>query len=118
MEVVAENPDLPDGPKVVRFAVRTNSFADTFYKVRTSVSSTLDPSFSRTLKYIKSQQEGSTHREILVEYDYEKGEQVFAGWQHSKDYPDSRSRLRSFVHRILLSLTSISAGHPNHTAHL
>ncbi len=74
MEVVAENPDLPDGPKVVRFAVRTNSFADTFYKVRTSVSSTLDPSFSRTLKYIKSQQEGSTHREILVEYDYEKGE--------------------------------------------
>ena len=72
MEVLAQNPDLTDSPKVISFRVRTNSFADTFYKVRTSISSTIDPTFSRTLKYEKSQHEGSTHREILVEYDYEK----------------------------------------------
>lgn len=77
MEVVAQNSELPDGPKVVRFQVRTNSFADTFYKVRTSISSTIDPSFSKSLKYQKSQHEGSTRREILVEYDYEKGEAIY-----------------------------------------
>ena len=52
----------------------SNSFADTFYKVRTSISSTIDSSFSRTLRYEKSQHEGGTHREIVVEYDYKKGE--------------------------------------------
>lgn len=74
MEVTAKDPEFPDGPKVVRFSVRTNSFADTFYRVRTSISSTIDPTFSRTLKYEKSQHEGSTRREIVVDYDYEKGE--------------------------------------------
>ena len=65
---------MPEGEKVVRFHVRTNSFADTFYKVRTTISSTIDASFSRTLRYEKSQHEGNTRREIVVEYDYEKGE--------------------------------------------
>lgn len=74
MEVVAQNPEDSNGPKVVKFNVRTNSFADTFYKVRTSISSTIDSSFSRTLRYEKSQHEGGTHREIVVEYDYKKGE--------------------------------------------
>jgi len=59
---------------LVDFSVRTNSFADTFYKVRTSITSLLDSSFSRTLSYTKSQREGSTRREIQVDYDYEKGE--------------------------------------------
>jgi len=74
MEVFSENPQEPEGPKIVRFQVRTNSFADAFYKVRTTVKSTLDSSFSKTLKYEKSQHEGSTHREIIVEYDYKKKE--------------------------------------------
>lgn len=74
MEVIAKNPEMPEGEKVVRFHVRTNSFADTFYKVRTTISSTIDASFSRTLRYEKSQHEGNTRREIVVEYDYEKGE--------------------------------------------
>ncbi len=74
MEVFSAHPEEPDGPKIVRFHVRTNSFADAFYKVRTTVTSTLDSSFSKTLKYEKSQHEGSTHREIFVEYDYKKKE--------------------------------------------
>ena len=74
MEVFARNPQKPEGSKVIRFQVRTNSFADNFYKVRTTVTSTLNSSFSRTLKYEKSQREGKTHREIVVEYDYDKGE--------------------------------------------
>jgi hypothetical protein len=70
MELLASEPSRPDGAKLVRFQVRTNSFADNFYKVRTSVSSTIDPFFSRTLRYEKIQHEGSTQREIVVEYDY------------------------------------------------
>jgi len=58
----------------VKFFVRTNSFADTFYKVRTTVTSTMDDAFTRTLSYQKSQREGSTRREILVDYDYGKKE--------------------------------------------
>jgi hypothetical protein len=58
----------------VKFFVRTNSFADTFYKVRTTITSTMDDDFTRTLSYQKSQREGSTRREILVDYDYGKKE--------------------------------------------
>jgi hypothetical protein len=70
MELLASDSSKADGAKLIHFQVRTNSFADNFYKVRTSVSSTIDPSFTRTLRYEKIQHEGSTHREIMVEYDY------------------------------------------------
>ena len=70
MELLASDSSNPDGTKLIRFQVRTNSFADNFYKVRTSVSSTIDPFFTRTLRYEKIQHEGRTHREIVVEYDY------------------------------------------------
>ena len=73
MEVIQNDNSEEDKSFLVNFSVRTNSFADTFYKVRTSISSQLDSSFSRTLSYTKSQREGSTRREIQVDYDYEKG---------------------------------------------
>jgi len=72
MEVLAQNPEFKNGPKVIRFEVKTNSFADTFYKVRTTITSTMDPLFTRSLRYEKSQHEGSRHREIRVNFDYEK----------------------------------------------
>ena len=74
MEVFAKNPKDEKSPIIVRFEVRTNSFADNFYKVRTSITSTLDSGFTRTLKYDKSQHEGKTKREIEVLYNYDKGE--------------------------------------------
>lgn len=74
MEVVSQQSDAEKSAITIRFHVRTNSFADTFYKVRTSITSTIDSSFSRTLKYEKSQHEGKTRREIEVLYDYAKGE--------------------------------------------
>lgn len=54
------------------FSVRTNSFADKFYKVRTRAVSLVAPGFARTLRYRKSQREGKTNREVLVEYDYDR----------------------------------------------
>ena len=74
MEVSQNESSEGNNSFLVNFSVRTNSFADTFYKVRTSITSQLDSSFSSTLSYTKSQREGSTRREIQVDYDYEKGE--------------------------------------------
>ena len=74
MEVLPEDSQDTDGPKIIRFSVRTNSFADTFYKVRTQISSTIDPLFTRALRYEKSQHEGNTRREIVVDYDYNRRE--------------------------------------------
>ncbi len=54
------------------FSVRTNAFADKFYKVRTRAVSLVAPGFARTLRYRKSQREGKTNREVLVEYDYDR----------------------------------------------
>lgn len=53
------------------FSVRTNDFADSFYRVRTNINSEIDYSFSRSLKYEKSQKEGKTKREIQVVFDYD-----------------------------------------------
>lgn len=56
--------------QVLQFKVQTNSFADAFYKVRTTVESIVDQNFKKSLYYKKSQREGSTVREIEVEFDY------------------------------------------------
>lgn len=55
------------------FSVRTNEFADAFYKVRTNITSVVDRSFSKSMWYKKSQKEGKTKREIKVLFDYDAG---------------------------------------------
>ena len=65
-------------PWEVRFSVRTNSFADNFYKVRTRITSWVDMNFTRSLKYQKSQQEGKTNKEIIVDFNYEKEKVIFS----------------------------------------
>lgn len=55
------------------FSVRTNEFADAFYKVRTNITSVVDWSFSKSMRYEKSQKEGKTKREIEVLFDYDTG---------------------------------------------
>lgn len=55
------------------FSVRTNEFADAFYKVRTNITSVVDRSFGKSIRYEKSQKEGKTKREIEVLFDYDSG---------------------------------------------
>ena len=69
---IAPRDSLSNEPWQIRFSVKTNSFADKFYKVRTSVTSWVDSNFTRSLRYVKSQQEGKTKKEIDVTYDYSK----------------------------------------------
>ena len=60
----------PEASWMIRFSVRTNSFADAFYKVRTEATTWVDSNFSKSLRYEKFQQEGKTKKKIKVEFDY------------------------------------------------
>jgi hypothetical protein len=52
----------------LRMRARTNAFADVFYKVRDQVDSWTDSELTRSEHYVKSQHEGSYHREITVRF--------------------------------------------------
>ena len=52
------------------FKVRTNSFADKIYKVRTEILSIVSSDFERSVSYSKKQSEGRTKRDIKVDFDY------------------------------------------------
>lgn len=56
---------------IIKFFVRTNSFADSFYRVRTTIESKVAEDFSKSFSYRKSQEEGSTKKQILVEFNYD-----------------------------------------------
>ena len=56
---------------VFNFSVRTNSFADAFYKVRTSIQSYVKNDFSKSILYKKLQSEGKTKRNVKVNFDYQ-----------------------------------------------
>jgi hypothetical protein len=58
-------------------SVRTNEFADAFYKVRTRAESYLAPDFSRSLLYQKKQQEGKTNRDVVVRFDYDHNSALY-----------------------------------------
>ena len=73
MKVLPRKDDGDDDCHRLSFSVRTNEFADAFYKVRTNVTSVVDQSFSKSIRYVKSQNEGKTKREIDVVFDYDAG---------------------------------------------
>jgi len=50
---------------------RTNSFADAIFKVRDWNAVWVDRDFTRPLYYEKKQNEGSTHRDVVVTFDWE-----------------------------------------------
>ena len=93
MEVAPRNP-LSIDPWQIRFSVRTNSFADKFYKVRTNVTSWVDSNFTHSIKYEKSQHEGKTRKEISVKYDYRKDEVIYL----ENDQPPRVLRLKEKVY--------------------
>ena len=76
MEIMARDTTSNDSWQI-RFSVKTNSFADKFYKVRTSVTSWVDNNFTHSLRYVKSQHEGKTRKEIEVNYNYSKNEVIY-----------------------------------------
>ena len=72
----------------VSFRVRTNSFADKIYRVRTEIESVVSSDFSRSISYRKKQQEGRTQKDILVEFDYQKNKASYQEKGKDKLYLD------------------------------
>ena len=73
MKVLPREDDNGTGFHRLSFSVRTNQFADAFYKVRTNITSVVDRSFGKSMRYEKAQREGRTKREIEVLFDYDSG---------------------------------------------
>ncbi|MCC5788725.1 MAG: DUF3108 domain-containing protein [Opitutales bacterium] len=67
-----------DGEEVWHFTmtIRTNSFADNFYRVRDRVDGYLTKDFQRSLLYLRKQ-EGSHKRDVRVEFDWEKNQVTY-----------------------------------------
>ncbi len=76
-----------DGEKAWHFSfhVRTNSFADNFFKVRTRIDSWVSEDLQHTLFYKEKKREGSTKRDIEVTFDWEKREAVYSNRGESKE---------------------------------
>ncbi|MCH8475697.1 MAG: DUF3108 domain-containing protein [Opitutales bacterium] len=67
-----------DGEEVWHFTmtIRTNAFADNFYRVRDEVDGYLTKDFQRSLLYLRKQ-EGSHKRDVRVEFDWEKNQVTY-----------------------------------------
>ena len=72
MEVLPTRKKQGENLQVIRFSVRTNDFADAFYKVRTVVESEVSEDFSKSYFYSKTQREGKTKRDVKVRFDYQR----------------------------------------------
>ena len=67
--------EIESGEKVYHFrlTVTSNSFVDVFYKVRDRIDGYTDLALSRSLRYSKKQEEGDTHRNVVVAFDWPAG---------------------------------------------
>jgi hypothetical protein len=62
----------------------SNAFLDMFYKVRDRIDSYTDIHMTHSLLYKKKQNEGNTHRDIVVHFDWEKGEANYTNYDRPK----------------------------------
>lgn len=76
-EVFASDEFEPGG---LRFhvTINSNAFADKFFKVRDVIDSYVDGAMSHSLHFRQKQREGSYHRDIEVDFDWNRLEAVYA----------------------------------------
>lgn len=67
------------------FKVRTNSFADAFFKVRTQIDTWVSEDLSRTLFYKEKKREGKTKRDIEVTFDWENRTATYSNKGKARD---------------------------------
>jgi len=70
---------------------KSNSFLDIFYKVRDRIDSYTNTDLTQTLHYKKKQHEGSTRRNIQVDFDWEKKQAVYQNHRKKKPHIDLQS---------------------------
>jgi len=66
-----------DGQPGYRIDIRTNWYADVFYKVRTRIECRVTPDFRRSTVYRKKQREGDSERDIDLDFRWDKREVVY-----------------------------------------
>jgi hypothetical protein len=103
-----------NGTKVRHFAltVKTNSFIDTFYKVRDRIDAYTDMDMTRSVLYRKRQLEGKTNRDVQVSFDWNKCEAQYTNHGKSRApislMPGSMDPLSAFYVTRLLDLNQSS----------
>ena len=75
-------PEKKDGTDCLHFhlSARTRGFADKLFKVRTDIHGWVDEQMSRTYHYEKNQEEGKTHREIVVDFNWPENKLQYSNW--------------------------------------
>jgi hypothetical protein len=78
--------EMMNGAPVYHFALTatSNDFLDVFYKVRDRIDSYTDLHMTHSLLYKKIQNEGNTHRDIIVQFDWEKSEANYTNYNRPK----------------------------------
>lgn len=69
-----------DGEEVwmIELTAQTNMFADRIFKVRDYNAVWVDKDFKRPVYYVKTQNEGYTHHDVTVTFDWEKNQACYA----------------------------------------
>jgi hypothetical protein len=69
-----------DGVKAYHFLLtaKSNSFIDNFYKVRDKIDAYTDIEMTHSILYKKKQQEGKTHRDVVVNFDWRNNKAAYS----------------------------------------
>ena len=75
-----------NGVKSYHFVMtaKTNSVVDVFYKVRDRIDAYTDIGMNHTILYKKRQREGKTKRDVVVNFDWKKGEAQYSNSENEK----------------------------------
>lgn len=93
-----------DGKPAHHFSLTVNTYPllDVIYKVRDHIDSYVDLDMTRSLLYKKKQHEGSTQRDIVVRFDWDKNEATYSNFNVAKPpvsiQPGSFDPLSIFYH--------------------
>jgi hypothetical protein len=87
---------------------KSNEFIDHFYKVRDRIDAYTDLKMTRSIFYKKNQLEGNTHKDIVVQYNWEKYQAKYSNFNEEREpidlLPGSFDPLSSFYYVRLFDL--------------
>lgn len=75
-----------DGVKAYHFllTVKSNAFIDTFYKVRDRIDAYANTEMTHSMLYKKKQLEGKTHRDIVVNFDWQNNKAQYTNFKDKR----------------------------------
>ena len=75
-----------DGVKAYHFLLtaKSNSFIDTFYKVRDRIDAYTNTEMTHSMLYKKKQREGSSHRDIIVNFDWQNNKAQYTNFKEKQ----------------------------------